>query len=164
LNKDVIEKGGVNPTVTILSLQETALNRLLSNNTMGKMLLAEAQNGAAAYTLADLLGDLKATIFTELTTKKPIDIYRRNLQKSYIERVNTLINPPAPTGITFTFGGGGTQLVDVRKSDVLSYLKGNLRELKSAADAAAATATDKGTKYHLQDISDRISKILNPKS
>ena len=165
LDKNVINKGGINPTVTVLGLQETSLNRLLSTTTMGKMLLAEAQIGSQAYTVADLLGDLKQNIFTELAIKKPIDIYRRNLQKSYIERMGTLINPPAPTGIQITFGGGGgTQLVDSKKSDVLSYLKGNLRELKTMADAAAATATDKATKYHLQDISDRISKILNPKA
>jgi hypothetical protein len=164
INKEVNEKAGVNPTVTILSLQETALNRMLSNNTMGKLLMAEAANGNTAYTLADMLGDLKSSVFTELANKKSIDIYRRNLQKSYVERMNTLINPPATTGITITFGGGGgTQMVDAKKSDVLSYLKGNLRELKSVADAAAASATDKATKYHLQDISDRISKILNPK-
>src|SRR6185369_202777 len=57
INKDVMDKGGVNPTVTILSLQETALNKMLSTNTMGKLLMAEAANGSSAYTVADLLSD-----------------------------------------------------------------------------------------------------------
>jgi hypothetical protein len=46
---------------------------------------------------------------------------------------------------------------------MLSYLKAHARELKSSIDAAAASATDKPTKYHLQDLSDRLKKILDPK-
>lgn len=163
INKEVAAKAGINFTTVILTLQDAALNRMLSNYTMGKMLNAEATNGAEAYTVADLLGDLKANVFTELTTKKPIDIYRRNLQKSYVEKLGSLINPPAQTGITINFGGQQQQMVDSKKSDILSYLKGNARELKAACDAAALTATDKATKYHLQDLSDRLNKIMNPK-
>ncbi|MER3497691.1 MAG: hypothetical protein C4308_03145 [Chitinophagaceae bacterium] len=161
LNQDVIKKAGVVPTVTILSLQETALSRLLNTYTMSKMLNAEAELGNQSYTVADLLSDLKQNVFTELSTKKPIDIYRRNLQKAYIERVGVLINPAPTTGVTIQFGPP-PKVVDTKKSDVFSFLKGNLRELKAMADAAAASATDKATKYHLQDISDRINKILNP--
>ncbi len=162
MNKDVGEKAGVNFSTTILSLQESALNRMLSTYTMGKMINAEASIGTAAYTVNDLLTDLKQSVFTELTAKKPIDIYRRNLQKSYVERLNTLINPAPTSGITFNFGSI-TPTVDVKKSDLLSYLKGHARELKTAVDVAAAGASDKATKYHLQDLSDRLKKILDPK-
>ena len=50
-----------------------------------------------------------------------------------------------------------------KKSDILSYLKGHCRELKTQTDAAAASSSDKATKYHLQDLSDRLKKILDPK-
>ena len=162
INKDVVTKTGSNPTYVILSVQETALSRMLNAYTMNKMLNAEAANGSAAYTVNDLLGDLKQTIFTELVSKKPIDIYRRNLQKSYVERLGALINPPAQGGIVINFGSA-PQLVDLKKGDIISYLKGNARELKALADAGAITATDKATKYHLLDISDRLGRILNPK-
>ncbi|MGG9963338.1 zinc-dependent metalloprotease [Ferruginibacter sp. SUN106] len=163
INKDITSKTGGNPTATILSLQETALGRMLSTTTMTKMLNAEASIGSQAYTVNDLLGDLKQSIFTELSTKKPIDIYRRNLQKSYVERLGALINPAPQQGIVINFGNGPAPSVDTKKSDVLSYLKGNARELKAAIDAAAAGTTDKATKYHLQDLSDRLKKILDPK-
>jgi Met-zincin/Domain of unknown function (DUF5117)/Domain of unknown function (DUF5118) len=164
INKDVKEKTGLVPSVTILAVQETALGRILSTYVMGKMLNAEAANGNLAYTVNDLLGDLKQNVFTELATKKPVDMYRRNLQKAYIERLGALVNPPATQqgGFTITFGGGGTPAVDSKKSDLLSLLKGHARELKQLADAAAITP-DKMTKYHLQDISDRLNKMLNPK-
>jgi hypothetical protein len=164
INKDISSKTGVNSTTTILSVQETALNRMLSTSTMNKMLNAEAAIGNQAYTVTDLLTDLRQNIFTELTAKKAIDIYRRNLQKSYVERLGSIINPATgpQAGITFTFGNAAP-VMDTKKSDILSYLKGHARELKAAIDAAAIGSADKATKYHLQDLSDRLRKILDPK-
>ncbi len=163
INKAISGKTGVNSTSTILALQEAALSRMLNTNTMNKMLNAEASIGNQAYTISDLLGDLKQSIFTELPGKKPIDIYRRNLQKAYVERLGNIINPsPASGGITIFFGNTSPS-VDTKKSDILSYLKGHCRELKIQTDAAAASSSDKATKYHLQDLSDRLKKILDPK-
>ena len=163
INKDIAGKTGTNAAVTILSLQETALAKMLNTATMNKMLNAEASIGAQAYTVNDLLTDMKQSIFTELPSKKPVDIYRRNLQKAYVERLGMLINPPStPAGISFTFGNASPQ-VDVKKTDILSYLKGHGRELKAMIDAAALSSSDKTTKYHYQDMSDRLKKILDPK-
>ncbi|MGC4102278.1 MAG: zinc-dependent metalloprotease [Ferruginibacter sp.] len=164
INKDIFSKTGLNPTTTILSLQETALFKMLSTTTMNKMLNAEASIGADAYTVSDLLSDLKQSVFTELTTKKAIDIYRRNLQKSYVERLGAILNPaPQQSMVIISFGGPSTPVMDTKKSDILSYLKGHAKELKAAIDAAIIGTTDKASKYHLQDLSDRLKKILDPK-
>ena len=163
INKDVADKTNANFNSIILGAQEGALNRMMSTYTMGKMLNAEAANGAAAYTVNDLLTDLKQSIFTELAAKKPIDNFRRNLQKSYVERLNSLINPAAALSLGGFNFGNVTTTVDTKKSDLLSYLKGHTREIKTAVDAAAIGSTDKATKYHLQDLSDRLKKILDPK-
>lgn len=163
INKDIAGKTGTNFTSTILSLQESALNRMLSTSTMSKMLNAEAVIGNQAYTINDLLSDLKGSVFAELVSKKSIDIFRRNLQKSYVERLSSIINPPAVAsgGFTITFGNSAP-VVDTKKSDILSYLKGHARELKVLIDAASVI-NDKASKYHLQDLSDRLKKILDPK-
>src|SRR4029079_1600505 len=50
INKDISSATGVNSTTTILSLQESALNKMLSAATLNKMLNAEASIGAEAYT------------------------------------------------------------------------------------------------------------------
>jgi hypothetical protein len=164
INKDIAGKTGTNFTVTILSLQESAVNKMLNTGTLNKLLNAEAATGSQAYTVNDLLSDLKQNVFTELSTKKAIDIYRRNLQKSYVEKLGALINPAPQQGMIINFGGNAAPAqIDSKKSDILSYLKGHARELKALADAAAATATDKATKYHLLDLSDRLKKILDPK-
>jgi len=164
INKEINERTGNVPTTTILSLQESALARMLNTTTMNKMLNAETQNGNQAYTVNDLLSDLKQNVFTELPSKKTIEIYRRNLQKAYVERLGNLINPPATTGLTIIIGGpAAAPPVDNKRTDLLSYLKGHARELKGLCDAAAAGTTDKASKYHLQDLSDRLKKILDPK-
>ncbi len=162
ISKDVKEKTNNNTNATILAVQETAFGRLLSTSTMNKMINAEAAIGNQAYTINDLLTDLKANVFTELSNRKAIDVYRRNLQKAYIERLGSLINPASSGGIIINFGQPSAPSVDVKKGDILSYLKGHAKELKALADAASVNP-DKATKYHLQDISDRLKRMLDPK-
>jgi hypothetical protein len=162
INKDIIQKTNTNVAAAILSAQEGALSRMFRTATMNNMLSAEANIGKEAYTLNDLLTDLKQNVFTELTNRKAIDIYRRNLQKAYVERLGSILNPSTGAiGIIFSFGPA-TPSVDTKKGDILSFVKGHAREIKALADAAIANP-DKATKYHLQDLSDRLKKMLDPK-
>jgi len=164
INNDVFSRIGQNAVNTIGARQEVILSRLLSNTTFAKLIQAEAANGNAAYSLVDMLSDLKTGIWSELASKKPIDVYRRNLQKSFVERIGTIINPaPSPLGsfggITISFGPS----IDAKKSDIISVLKGTLRQLRSEITATLPTTTDRMTRYHLQDVSERITQILDPK-
>ncbi|MEO7766454.1 MAG: zinc-dependent metalloprotease, partial [Ferruginibacter sp.] len=162
INKDIFSNTGINGATTILSLQEAALNKMLSVTTMNKMLNAEASIGKQAYTVIDLLDDLNQMLFTEIITKRPVDIYRRNLQKSYVEILGGIINPPTINGGIRLTIVNAAPLIDTRKTDIISYLKGHVHELKTLVDAASKGAVDKATKYHLQDLSDRMKKILDP--
>ena len=164
VNNDVLSRIGQNGVNVIGGRQEIILSRLLNNSTFAKLIQAEAAIGNGAYSLPDMLSDLKNGIWSELTTKKPIDVYRRNLQKSFVERIGAIVNPPAaPTGsfggITISFGPS----IDARKSDIISVLKGTLRQLRTEINTALPTTTDRMTRYHLQDVADRISQILDPK-
>jgi hypothetical protein len=110
------------------------------------------------------MDDVRKAVFTELATRKPIDNYRRNLQKAYVERVGALLAPAAPAasggGFMMMMGGSGG---DPKKSDIPSLLKGTLRSLKAEVAAAIPAYSDRMTRYHLQDLNERIEKILNPK-
>ena len=163
INKEICNKTGVNTTAAILSLQEAALNRMMSVATMNKLLNAEAALGKEAYTLLDMLGDLKQMLFTELGSKKPVELYRRNLQKAYVEKLGTIINPPMSASIFVLRDGNAETVVDSKKSDIISFVKGHARELKTMVDAAAGASADRATKYHLQDLGDRLKKMLDPK-
>ena len=164
VNNDILSRIGQTGVNVIGSRQETVLSRLLGTSTFAKLIQAEAASGSATYTLTDLMADLRAGIWSELPAKKPIDVYRRNLQKSFIERIAGIVNPAPPAtssfgGITITFGPS----IDARKSDIISVLKGTLRQIKADIAAALPTATDRMTRYHLQDVSERITAILDPK-
>lgn len=164
INNDVFSRTGGNPLTIIGGIQDATLNRLFSANTLNKLINGEAANGNNAYKMTDLFSDLKKGIWSELPARKPIDVYRRNLQKSYVSILNNLLNPPATTTITFGGGGFGAPApVNTDKSDIKSLVRAHLVSLKSEATAAAAASTDPMTKYHLQDIANRIDKALNPK-
>jgi hypothetical protein len=163
INNDVLSRIGQNAVNVIGARQEFVLSRLINNTTFAKLIQAEAANGASAYSLADMLNDLKTGIWSELASRKPIDVYRRNLQKSFVERIGAIVNPPAAAssfgGIVITFG----PTIDAKKSDIISVLKGTLRQLRSDISAALPSITDRMTRYHLQDVNERITRILEPK-
>ncbi|MDE3248889.1 MAG: zinc-dependent metalloprotease, partial [Bacteroidota bacterium] len=163
IDADIYGKIGGDPITLIGSRMESVLNALLSNNRMVKLIYAENALGDKAYTLSDLMSDLQKNVWTELGTHKPIDVYRRNLQKAFVERFSAIINPPAPAstnfgGIVISFG-----ISDVKKTDIVSLAKGTLRSLKAQIAAALPATTDKMSKYHLQDMAERIERILNPR-
>ncbi len=166
INNDIASKTGIEPVSLIGGRMESTLNSLLSTPRMSKLISAEATLGKDAYTLAEFMGDLQKSIWTEVYEKKPITVYRRNLQKAYIERLGTIINPSSGGGMP-SFGGGiiisfGPS-IDPKKTDIVSIAKGTLRSLKSDISTALPGISDKMTRYHLQDIVDRIGKILDPK-
>ena len=85
------------------------------------------------------------------------------LQKAYAEKLIDLITPASgPSIITMSFGGG-TPAVNVKNTDVISVARGELKALQAEINAAIPGTTDKMSKYHLQDVADRIKKGLDPK-
>ena len=115
-----------------------------------------------------MMDDVRKGVWSELSTKKPIDSYRRNLQKAYAEKLIDLLNPPAPVAAVAAPGGGRggggfAAPVNIKNTDVSSVVRGELRTLQSEINAAIPGTADKLSKYHLQDVADRIKKALDPK-
>ncbi|WP_290792359.1 zinc-dependent metalloprotease [Flavihumibacter sp. UBA7668] len=163
LDQQIFAKTGNTGTAVVNRLQDAALARVLSAGTINKLLNAEAALGSKTYTLSELMTDLRRSIFTELPARKPIDIYRRNLQKNMTERLLAFIKPAtAPAslggGITISFGPTIS-----RNSDAISFARGTLRTLQSEIRLALPAYTDTATRYHLQDLLDRITDGLTVK-
>lgn len=122
------------------------------------------------YMLEEYIADLRKNIYSEVYQKKSTDWYKRLFQKIFVERVSDLLaNPPTvafPPGLSdpkprrtwsrFVFGQ-----MDFSKSDVPSVLKACLRTLRNDIKLALLTATDNMTKFHYQDILDRIETALS---
>lgn len=165
INNDINDRTGQNALQIISSQQDAVLNRLFSTATLGKLIDAEAEKGSAAYTMVDLFSDLKRGIWSELPGRRKIEVYRRNLQKSYVEILSSLITPRGGGGggIIIILGGGGGSSTNLDKSDIKSMVRAHLAILRSEARAAAAGTADPMSRYHLQDIVARIDKALDPK-
>ena len=148
---------------TIQSIQTSALNSLLDGQRMFRLVAATNRFGNVSYNLSDMITDLHKGIFSELSGNKIIDGYRRNIQKIYVEKLLDLIDP-TPT-FSFSVGAafGMPASVNIINTDVFSIAKGELRSLQSEIKAAITINTDKVSKYHLQDLADRIKKGLDPK-
>ncbi|HTI08312.1 MAG TPA: zinc-dependent metalloprotease [Puia sp.] len=144
------------------SLQTGILSSLLSANRLNSLLQSASRFGETkVYTVEDLLGDTRKEIWKELSTHQPIDVYRRNLQKTYAEAMITILNPaPAPAGIPagiLVFFGPGT-----KNTDLPSIARAELITLRSRMLAAIPATTDRLSKYHLEDLAERIKQALNP--
>ena len=167
VNQGILDNIDQNPLEVVARLQGSALSRLLSNSTMSKLVAAEATDGATAYKITDLFTDLNNSIFTELKSTGAIDVYRRNLQKSYVDRLITVINPPAASAasqvITSGRGGATSSGLNASQSDVMSVVKGQLRDLNTNIKSASNSQSDSLSKYHLTDLSDRIENALAKK-
>ncbi|MCG7857665.1 zinc-dependent metalloprotease [Flavihumibacter sediminis] len=163
LDQQVFAKTGNTPTSVVSRLQDAALGRVLSASTLNKLLNAEVVMGAKTYTLQDLLGDLRRNVFSELSARKPIDMYRRNLQKNLVERMITLIKPSTVPAISI--GGVALNFAPAvnKNSDVISFVRGTLRTLQTDIRTATPAYQDLASKYHLQDLNDRITDALTVK-
>lgn len=163
INEKISGLIGDNSVATIGARQEAVLNRLTSSSNFAKLIRAEAALGNKAYGLLEMINDLQQGIWSEVYNRKPVDVYRRNLQKAFIEKIGSIVNQPSQStgGLVFVFNFGPT--IDNKKSDVISVLKGTIRSLKSDINNAMPSIQDKMTRYHLMDVSDRISQILDPK-
>lgn len=163
INNDILFRTGQSALTIIGSAQDNMLNRLLNSRNLGKLLDAEASMGAKAYRLTDLLGDLKAGICAEVATRQPTDIYRRNLQKSYVMALTRLVERSNTSGSP-TAGGFVVQMnTSTDKSDMKSVVKAHLTSLRAEFQSAAAVVADPMTRYHWKDLSDRIEQVLNPR-
>lgn len=166
VDKNVLDKFS-NPVSNdvVASVQLNTLNSLLGASRLSRLAISSMRFGTAnTYQLDDMLSDVKKGIWSELTTKKPIDNYRRNLQKTYVEDLIGILNPQASVSIPGLPASLAALLTtNVKNTDVPSIVRAHLTQLRSDINAAIPLTTDKLSKYHLQDVSERIKRALDPK-
>jgi hypothetical protein len=147
------------------TMQESTLNNIMAGDKLVRLMETGAKN-PANYNLDEFMTDLRIGIWSELRTKKVIDIYRRNLQKVFVEKVVSVLNPTNPVFVSYIPPGAGyaynTRQVDLKKTDVPSIARGHLEALQAEIRAALPLITDKMSRYHLQDVAKRINNALNP--
>ena len=159
IDKNILNKiefaGNVN---RIRATQSRTLNSILDFGKMARLIENEAINGAKAYTLSEMMSDLKKGIWEELYTNKPIDVYRRNLQLAYIDRINYIMNEEQ--GSTPSWARSYVTTVKVSQSDIRTVSVGQLLELKKEIKKSLKKNSDEMSKIHLMSVEAKINRIL----
>ncbi len=134
----------------ILSNQQAILGSLLSNSRIQRMAEYQqrvgAENKDAVYTPSQLLTDITKGIWSELEAEKPsIDLYRRNLQRAYVEMLAAHVK------------------TDSSDSDLPALARAQLRSLRSKIEAKRKAA-DPLTRAHLDQIVAEIRAAFDPRN
>ena len=145
----------------VRGLQARTLNSILDAGRMARMIENETMNNNKAYSLINMMSDLRKGVWSELYNGSSIDTYRRNLQRAYLDQLNYLLNDAKDQRET-NRGYVKQSGITINQSDVKSVARGELKRIQKDAKAASYRGNTI-TRYHLQDVVDRIETILDPK-
>lgn len=161
LNRDILDRIGSDGLTVVGTLQNKTLDKLINAGTINKLISAEATGREDIYTALTLFSDLKSGIWNELKDHSPITVYRRNLQKKYVDNLGKLISAQAPVSV-----GATMRLVqaDPTVTDVSSIARAQLKDLKTELQMALPVTQDLMSKYHIDDLLTRIDELLNNKA
>ena len=144
------------------SAQASVLAGLVNNDRLARMIEIDALPVTGdRYTLPTMLTDLRRGLWSEIYAGKPIDAYRRRLQRAYLEAMAAKINPPAPNPALAAFGLAGPSARAL--SDFRGLLRAEMNDLSRELTTAMGRTTDRATRAHLEDARDQIKKMLDPK-
>jgi hypothetical protein len=133
----------------VLSSQSRVVNSLLSARRVDRMSEHADRVGDDAYAPADMMDDLRNGIFSEMAGQDAIeiDVYRRNLQRTYVDRLAGVIATPSAS------------------SDLPALARGELVAIMMMTNGAAGDrAGDPTINAHLADLHARCRKALDTDS
>ncbi|MGY4827863.1 zinc-dependent metalloprotease [Sphaerotilaceae bacterium SBD11-9] len=144
------DRGGpVSIPATVLSLQTTAMDRLLSPGTASRLLDLPSYVSDAKrrniISLAEVYSTLQNAVWSELKSGKEIDRLRRNLQREHLRRLLGLLTRSAST----------------LPPDALSLMRMNAVDLQAQLKHASANGSlSVESRAHLQDSLSQLTEAL----
>ena len=130
----------------IMQSQRMVLMQLMSDARIKRMAEIEASGTDAGdvYTVTEMMSETRKGVWSELTHRNVnVDLYRRNLQRSYIEVVENRLNADGLSG------------------EARAMFRGNLVQVSTDIERAMSRAQNETTRMHLQDIKKEIERILD---
>ena len=137
------------------SQQVRHLNSLLSMDRMGRLLDAQLFS-ANNFTALEFLKMVRLGIWKEVNTNENLSVFRRNLQRAYIERMEYLMKEDSKKS-------NSSNYFNTSLSDVRALVRGELKLLQQTIKDKKGVQNSIESKYHLEDCLVRIDAILNPK-
>jgi ribosomal protein S18 acetylase RimI-like enzyme len=162
LNKQILDK--IEPGYgfnSVESVQQMIMASVTSQSRLYRMMVNERDYGKGAYSPREWLNDLKGGIFSELKTGKPIDAYRRTIQKMYVGSIITMYNKHfALQGSLDNILAGVTATEVLYYSNVKPLAFAHLKDLRADITRAIPVTKDADSRIHLEYLKKMLDKIL----
>ncbi|MFM1828684.1 MAG: hypothetical protein RL624_925 [Bacteroidota bacterium] len=150
LNKITMPLGNEN----VNTIQINVLNSLVSPTRLNRISASANRFNLATtdyLSIDELLKEVLKTITVEMNTHANADLYRRNLQRAFVETLSNTIDLKSPSAAS------------VKNTDAFTFSKIALQRFRTQLQTNLALTTDATTKYHYQDLADKIKLALDPK-
>jgi hypothetical protein len=162
LDKDILRKFEHAGAIERIRIYQAGnVINMLDPSRLARLIEAEAILGKDTYTMLDLFADLRKGLWTELTTGKTIDICRRNLQRSHLEKLESLMKEDQPLPAPNSMAYAGFTEIYMRQSDIRPAVRAELKILRAKILQATPLTADVSSKNHLDYCVQRIAKILD---
>jgi hypothetical protein len=136
-----IEEGGIHDRLS--TYQIGMLGNILETAKMKRMIEQEVLGIEDAYTLRQMLSDLRSAVWRGVNDPATTDPLRRTLQRGYLTRMAYLLEAPESLA-----------------TDIAPLARGELLRLTEQLNAARERTSDEVLILHLDDIRARIERIL----
>ncbi|MDB2384963.1 zinc-dependent metalloprotease [Polaribacter sp.] len=144
LDKNILNKiNEAGYTDRFMRYQARLLSNITNTSKLKRMTDATLLD-ESAYQPISLFSDMRKGIFKESYATKNVTVFRRNLQKTYIDRLGSLMKDE-----------------DAENSDITSIARGELEAIKYLTNNASKRAVNTITKYHYKDCVAKIDAILD---
>jgi len=147
--------------------QSAGLNALLSPHRLERLVEQYATIGEEAYGPAEMLDDLRNSVWSELDENSEIDTYRRNLQNAWLDQVAFLLleaeatagNPPGDYRPEIYYKELRTDF-HIQQSDIRALLFEQLHLLKEDVESVLENSNERYNRAHLKYVNHRIDQVL----
>ena len=172
LDKDILrllEHAGALERIRAYQVQ--ALDRFVQPNRFARMVEQEYFLGEEAYGAAEMMDDLRASLWREVRTGEPIDPFRRNLQRAYLDRLDWILNeaeadylePPASGNLRVSRDDDPPLNAELHigHSDMGALFRDQLRRLRDEVEEGIGQAPDRMSRIHMEDVVERVNALLD---
>jgi len=145
LDSTVLARVGRTPLQVMGKYQNMVLSNLLNLSSLRDLVHAESMYDNRTYGLSTFFFDMEKAIFRELRNNDPIDIFRRTLQRNYVDKMITLVD--------------GTN-IGKGYDDILPEVLAQLKSLRKKLPKAIRKSDHIATRHHLEYILDQLNEVL----
>jgi len=153
LDKKMYSLGEQGQYITFLDLQKRVIGNLISNNKFRAVLLAQVNNQKLSFPLDEYFSEITNGVFSDISRGHSIDMIKRNLQKTYISQLVSLLSAKSVSG----------EQNEIGLTDVLPEVRACLKQILNSVNKNLPLYSDKASVNHLEEIRIRIKFALSDK-